>query len=172
MVYTRSQISTQYLRSSIVSTKGLLNGPGQNNCFLNCAVQVSFFHFLFVNFDKTLWKPENPFLSRIGSADYSSYNPICNEYNLKIKIAHTILSNNELIHNKSNLHSANFEDFVHCFSIQCQRAISRNRNFWWELGKLQSSKSKFCFAKANGSKCLSVSHVYGKDVEAISQFFE
>lgn len=23
-------------------TKGLLNGPGQNNCFLNCAVQVSF----------------------------------------------------------------------------------------------------------------------------------
>lgn len=24
-------------------SKGLLNGPGQNNCFLNCAVQVSFF---------------------------------------------------------------------------------------------------------------------------------
>lgn len=23
------------------TTKGLLNGPGQNNCFLNCAVQVS-----------------------------------------------------------------------------------------------------------------------------------
>ena len=23
------------------SSKGLLNGPGQNNCFLNCAVQVS-----------------------------------------------------------------------------------------------------------------------------------
>lgn len=23
------------------STKGLLNAPGQNNCFLNCAVQVS-----------------------------------------------------------------------------------------------------------------------------------
>lgn len=22
-------------------SKGLLNGPGQNNCFLNCAVQVS-----------------------------------------------------------------------------------------------------------------------------------
>ncbi|KAH8325335.1 hypothetical protein KR067_000644, partial [Drosophila pandora] len=22
------------------SSKGLLNGPGQNNCFLNCAVQV------------------------------------------------------------------------------------------------------------------------------------
>lgn len=29
------------------SSKGLLNGPGQNNCFLNCAVQVSckFCHF-------------------------------------------------------------------------------------------------------------------------------
>lgn len=27
--------------SSFTSTKGLLNGPGQNNCFLNSAVQVS-----------------------------------------------------------------------------------------------------------------------------------
>jgi hypothetical protein len=26
---------------SFTSTKGLLNGPGQNNCFLNSAVQVS-----------------------------------------------------------------------------------------------------------------------------------
>lgn len=48
MVYTRTPPSQQYsanqlLRSSIVSTKGLLNGPGQNNCFLNCAVQVRFF---------------------------------------------------------------------------------------------------------------------------------
>lgn len=48
MVYTRSPPSqqqysaNQLLRSSIVSTKGLLNGPGQNNCFLNCAVQVRF----------------------------------------------------------------------------------------------------------------------------------
>lgn len=25
----------------LMDTKGLLNGPGQNNCFLNCAVQVS-----------------------------------------------------------------------------------------------------------------------------------
>lgn len=25
----------------LTDTKGLLNGPGQNNCFLNCAVQVS-----------------------------------------------------------------------------------------------------------------------------------
>ena len=28
-------------------SKGLLNGPGQNNCFLNCAVQVSSFSPLF-----------------------------------------------------------------------------------------------------------------------------
>lgn len=28
-------------RDSIIGTKGLLNGPGQNNCFLNSAVQVS-----------------------------------------------------------------------------------------------------------------------------------
>lgn len=27
----------------LMDTKGLLNGPGQNNCFLNCAVQVSFY---------------------------------------------------------------------------------------------------------------------------------
>ncbi|XP_033229573.1 uncharacterized protein LOC117181114 [Belonocnema kinseyi] len=27
--------------TSVASTKGLLNGPGQNNCFLNSAVQVS-----------------------------------------------------------------------------------------------------------------------------------
>ncbi|XP_031628995.1 uncharacterized protein LOC116344532 isoform X2 [Contarinia nasturtii] len=41
MVYTGPQYTTnQFLRSSIVSTKGLLNYPGQNNCFLNCAVQV------------------------------------------------------------------------------------------------------------------------------------
>lgn len=26
---------------AFTSTKGLLNGPGQNNCFLNSAVQVS-----------------------------------------------------------------------------------------------------------------------------------
>ncbi|KAI8033075.1 hypothetical protein M5D96_014172 [Drosophila gunungcola] len=25
------------------SSKGLLNGPGQNNCFLNCAVQVGIY---------------------------------------------------------------------------------------------------------------------------------
>lgn len=30
---------------AFTSTKGLLNGPGQNNCFLNSAVQVSQ-HFL------------------------------------------------------------------------------------------------------------------------------
>lgn len=27
-------------RDSMAYTKGLLNGPGQNNCFLNSAVQV------------------------------------------------------------------------------------------------------------------------------------
>lgn len=26
-------------------SKGLLNGPGKNNCFLNCAVQVSGFYY-------------------------------------------------------------------------------------------------------------------------------
>lgn len=30
--------------SSFTSTKGLLNGPGQNNCFLNSAVQVREFY--------------------------------------------------------------------------------------------------------------------------------
>lgn len=49
MVYMEPQFvnATQMCRSSIVSTKGLLNGPGQNNCFLNCAVQVSSFHRLY-----------------------------------------------------------------------------------------------------------------------------
>jgi hypothetical protein len=32
------------------NTKGLLNAPGQNNCFLNSAVQVSFKHFFFYFF--------------------------------------------------------------------------------------------------------------------------
>lgn len=44
------------LNSGVVSpitngrSKGLLNGPGKNNCFLNCAVQVSFLeiYILFV----------------------------------------------------------------------------------------------------------------------------
>ncbi|KAH8415420.1 hypothetical protein KR222_011070, partial [Zaprionus bogoriensis] len=30
------------------SSKGLLNGPGQNNCFLNCAVQVSLESFVWL----------------------------------------------------------------------------------------------------------------------------
>lgn len=34
-------IQNPLLDESNVSSKGLLNGPGQNNCFLNCAVQVS-----------------------------------------------------------------------------------------------------------------------------------
>lgn len=29
------------------SSKGLLNGPGQNNCFLNCAVQVSILQLIY-----------------------------------------------------------------------------------------------------------------------------
>ncbi|KAH8419933.1 hypothetical protein KR009_004084 [Drosophila setifemur] len=29
------------------SSKGLLNGPGQNNCFLNCAVQVRYVSEIF-----------------------------------------------------------------------------------------------------------------------------
>lgn len=30
-------------RDSMAYTKGLLNGPGQNNCFLNSAVQVNIY---------------------------------------------------------------------------------------------------------------------------------
>lgn len=40
-----SSYNQHHLISS--DTKGLLNGPGQNNCFLNCAVQVSLFVSLF-----------------------------------------------------------------------------------------------------------------------------
>lgn len=37
------------------SSKGLLNGPGQNNCFLNCAVQVGgFFYICFFFFFKKM----------------------------------------------------------------------------------------------------------------------
>lgn len=31
-------------------SKGLLNGPGQNNCFLNCAVQVCFNFYIMTFF--------------------------------------------------------------------------------------------------------------------------
>lgn len=44
MGYNRLQVQSPILPpgTSVTSTtKGLLNGPGQNNCFLNCAVQVS-----------------------------------------------------------------------------------------------------------------------------------
>lgn len=42
-VSTHHPISITPSRDSMAftSTKGLLNGPGQNNCFLNSAVQVS-----------------------------------------------------------------------------------------------------------------------------------
>lgn len=35
------QVQSPILVPGTIVTKGLLNGPGQNNCFLNCAVQVS-----------------------------------------------------------------------------------------------------------------------------------
>lgn len=35
----------QTTTSSALSAKGLRNAPGENNCFLNSAVQVSFFFF-------------------------------------------------------------------------------------------------------------------------------
>lgn len=48
MGYNRLQIQSPILlpETPISSTtKGLLNGPGQNNCFLNSAVQVSLLLF-------------------------------------------------------------------------------------------------------------------------------
>lgn len=44
MGYNRLQVQSPILLPGTPvasTTKGLLNGPGQNNCFLNCAVQVS-----------------------------------------------------------------------------------------------------------------------------------
>lgn len=38
-------------KSMTVSTKGLLNMPGQNNCFLNSAVQVRNLHILCFNIE-------------------------------------------------------------------------------------------------------------------------
>lgn len=35
-----ANMSPKDFNTSFPSTKGLLNGPGQNNCFLNSAVQV------------------------------------------------------------------------------------------------------------------------------------
>lgn len=42
---------------AFTSTKGLLNGPGQNNCFLNSAVQVRIFFKFYFNFitNTTFW---------------------------------------------------------------------------------------------------------------------
>jgi len=37
------------------NTKGLLNAPGQNNCFLNSAVQVSFFSYLATSHLHSFW---------------------------------------------------------------------------------------------------------------------
>lgn len=47
------------------SSKGLLNGPGQNNCFLNCAVQVSQATKLF----REIWLWCNMALPRIISKE-------------------------------------------------------------------------------------------------------
>lgn len=38
-------------RDSMAYTKGLLNGPGQNNCFLNSAVQVRIYFKKYKNFN-------------------------------------------------------------------------------------------------------------------------
>lgn len=43
------------------SSKGLLNGPGQNNCFLNCAVQVS---LLSMYYYYGYYKTEDPKFSK------------------------------------------------------------------------------------------------------------
>lgn len=40
--------------TSFTSTKGLLNGPGQNNCFLNSAVQVRIFS-IFIQLMSSQW---------------------------------------------------------------------------------------------------------------------
>lgn len=45
--YGPQPVNQQY---HLLDTKGLLNGPGQNNCFLNCAVQVSVFDLLTLNY--------------------------------------------------------------------------------------------------------------------------
>lgn len=42
-------INTPSTITTPTSTKGLLNGPGQNNCFLNCAVQVCLFLFIHIH---------------------------------------------------------------------------------------------------------------------------
>lgn len=38
-VMSRNRVMVQ--SPPVGPSKGLLNGPGKNNCFLNCAVQVS-----------------------------------------------------------------------------------------------------------------------------------
>lgn len=46
--------------TSFTSTKGLLNGPGQNNCFLNSAVQVIKF-MLYFHLMCTICSTVNPY---------------------------------------------------------------------------------------------------------------
>lgn len=45
--YGPPPVNQQY---HLMDTKGLLNGPGQNNCFLNCAVQVSVFDLFTIRY--------------------------------------------------------------------------------------------------------------------------
>lgn len=40
-IQVQSPVLSPDTPTALTTTKGLLNGPGQNNCFLNCAVQVS-----------------------------------------------------------------------------------------------------------------------------------
>ena len=42
-----TQVWDPRMSTSFTTTKGLLNGPGENNCFLNSAVQVGLFGPLF-----------------------------------------------------------------------------------------------------------------------------
>jgi hypothetical protein len=44
--------STNLNQHLMQDTKGLLNGPGKNNCFLNCAVQVSDFVIILTQLTK------------------------------------------------------------------------------------------------------------------------
>ena len=58
-----TQVWDPRMSTSFTTTKGLLNGPGENNCFLNSAVQVGLFgpfllslwSFLVVSFGNLLW---------------------------------------------------------------------------------------------------------------------
>lgn len=52
-------------RDSLAFSKGLLNGPGQNNCFLNSAVQVSAISLLYQNCTYASWG-DNPAAGKVS----------------------------------------------------------------------------------------------------------